>query len=140
MDDDSGLRGWHRAAVGSPGTSSKRAVVRGRLAVGALASFVTVVLAACSSDEPPSPPPSGALLRAATRGDAGDVERLLARGADPDETDQDGRTAVTHAAYGGHAEVVRLLVDAGADVNRQDATRANALLSTGETGFVRVLG
>jgi hypothetical protein len=25
-------------------------------------------------------------------------------------------------------------------VNRQDATRANALLSTGETGFVRVLG
>ena len=31
------------------------------------------------------------------------------------------------------------LVDAGADVDRQDATRANALLSTGETGLVEVL-
>ena len=34
---------------------------------------------------------------------------------------------------------MRLLVDAGADLDRQDDTRANALLSTGETGFVDVL-
>jgi ankyrin repeat protein len=34
---------------------------------------------------------------------------------------------------------VRLLVDAGADVDRQDDTRANALLALGETGDVDVL-
>jgi ankyrin repeat protein len=34
---------------------------------------------------------------------------------------------------------VRLLVDAGADLDRQDGMRANALLSTGETGDVAVL-
>jgi ankyrin repeat protein len=109
------------------------------LTLGALASFVAVVLAACSSDEPESPPQPGALIRAAASGDAALVERLLDRGADPDAADQDGRTAVTHAAYGGHARVVRLLVDAGADVDLQDATRANALLSTGETGYLDVL-
>lgn len=50
-----------------------------------------------------------------------------------------GRTAVTAAAYAGHAEIVRVLVDAGADVDLQDESRANALLSTGETGDVEVL-
>ena len=111
--------------------------MRGRSTVGTAAPLVAVVLAACSSEEPSLPPASGALLRTATAGDA-QGERLLAAGADPDEAEDDGRTAVTHAAYAGQADVVRL-VDAGADVNLQDPTRANALLSTGETGFLDVL-
>ena len=35
------------------------------------------------------------------------------------------RTAVTAAAYAGAADVVRVLVDAGADVDLQDDSRAN---------------
>lgn len=46
---------------------------------------------------------------------------------------------MTAAAYAGAADVVRVLVDAGADVDVQDDSRANALLSTGETGDVDVL-
>src|SRR3712207_7318711 len=54
-------------------------------------------------------------------------------------SDGRGRTAVTAAAMGRHAGVVRLLVDAGADVDLQDAERNNPLLVCGETGDVAVL-
>ena len=33
---------------------------------------------------------------------------------------QDGKTALIHAAYGGHAETVTLLLDRGADINHKD--------------------
>ena len=46
---------------------------------------------------------------------------------------------MTAAAYAGAPRVVRALVDAGADVDLQDETRANALLAVGETGDVEVL-
>ena len=46
---------------------------------------------------------------------------------------------MTAAAYAGASDVVRVLVDAGADVDLQDDSRANALLSVGETGDVEVL-
>ena len=99
-----------------------------------------LVVVGCSGETPPAAAPDpAALVRAASRGDADEVRRLLDAGVDPNSADGSGRTAVTHAAYGGHAAVVRLLVDAGADLDRQDETRANALLSTGETGLVDVL-
>ena len=96
-----------------------------------------LALAACSED---APPPSGdELIAAAGAGDAERVDELLRRGANVDASDVSGRTAVTHAAYGGHAAVVLMLVAAGADVDAQDDTRANVLLSTGETGYLDVL-
>ena len=67
------------------------------------------------------------------------TDLYTASGADPNEADGTGRTAVTAAVYAGSAVVVRLLVDAGADVDRQDETRANAFLALGETGDVDVL-
>ena len=104
------------------------------LGVGALLLAIAV---ACGDER--APPPGGALLEAAARGDEESVRRLLARGADANDADATGRTAVTAAVYAGSAPVVRLLVDAGADVDRQDDTRANALLALGETGDVDVL-
>jgi ankyrin repeat protein len=100
--------------------------------------LAALLLSACSS-EPRRPSDPALLVAAARDGDVREVRLLLEAGADPDATDADGRTAVTHAAYGGHASVVRTLLDAGADVDRQDASRANSLLSTGETGLLDVL-
>lgn len=82
--------------------------------------------------------PTG-LVRAAEQGDVESVRRLLDDGADVDERDARGRTAVTAAAMGDHVELARVLIDAGADVDRQDADRNNALLVTGESGSVAML-
>ena len=82
--------------------------------------------------------PTG-LVEAAARGDVAEVRRLLDDGADVDERDAQGRTAVTAAALGDHVEVARVLIAAGADVDLQDSDRNNALLVTGETGSVAML-
>ncbi len=76
-----------------------------------------------------------ALVRAAARGDDVRVASLLARGASVRTRDGRGRTALVAAAYGNHLASARVLVDAGADVNRQDRTRQSAyLISTSEVG------
>ncbi|MGW2045058.1 ankyrin repeat domain-containing protein [Streptomyces sp. NPDC001858] len=54
------------------------------------------------------------LTQAAWEGDAGLVVRLLGAGADPNATNREHRTAVDLAVQAGHAEVVRVLVAAGA--------------------------
>jgi hypothetical protein len=59
--------------------------------------------------------PEEALWRAAQEGDAAGVRRLLADGVDPDAPARYGVTALGFAAGKGHEEVVRLLLDAGAD-------------------------
>lgn len=48
------------------------------------------------------------------------VSRLLAAGADPDRADAEGRTPLIAAAYMGHAEIVRALLDAGAQIDHAD--------------------
>ena len=108
-----------------------------RLWAGAL--VLLLATAAGCSEEKRGSAPAGALVEAAGRGDEEAVRDLLDRGADANEADATGRTAVTAAVYAGSAVVVRLLVGAGADVDRQDETRANAFLALGETGDVDVL-
>lgn len=57
-----------------------------------------------------------ALMRAALRGDAASVEKLLASGADPNLRDHDGDTALL-LSEGRVPTIVRLLLDAKADPN-----------------------
>jgi ankyrin repeat protein len=59
------------------------------------------------------------LHRAAREGDAAAVERLLARGRDPNERSWRNSRPLLEAAAGGHLAVVKLLVEKGADVNQQ---------------------
>jgi uncharacterized protein len=84
-------------------------------------------------------PEAGQLVRAAGHGDVSRVRSLLAAGADVDERDGSGRTAVTAAAMAEHVDLVRMLVDAGADIDLQDEDRNNPLLLCGENGNVELL-
>lgn len=69
-----------------------------------------------------------ALIRAAARGDVGDVDALLRDGADPNEEDQERNTALGCAIPYGHDLVVLRLLGGGADPNRE----------TGSAGFMEV--
>ncbi len=70
---------------------------------------------------------------AALNGELERVKELIGQGADPDDVDQDGRTALMYASFNGHTEIVRLLLDQGAGVGSRDALGRTALLyaSTG---------
>ncbi|HEX8457329.1 MAG TPA: ankyrin repeat domain-containing protein [Pyrinomonadaceae bacterium] len=60
-------------------------------------------------------------------GDAGCASRALAAGAKANASDAEGRPALILAAEGKSAEVVRVLVDAGADVNRDWSGKGSPL-------------
>ena len=75
---------------------------------------------------PPSPQEKAqytGLLAAAARGDAAEIERLVARGGKLDARDGYGRTPLHVAAYGGHADATRALVKAGANPNALEHDR-----------------
>src|SRR5215475_7402135 len=61
-----------------------------------------------------------ALFVAIRRGAPGDVERLIAKGANPNTRDAQGTPAVMAAALFGDADMVELLLKRGADPNMAD--------------------
>ncbi|XP_041982480.1 uncharacterized protein LOC121735648 [Aricia agestis] len=67
----------------------------------------------------------GALLEAAARGDAGRVASLIRAGAPVDARDENGISALQRAAADGHVDVVRVLLEHGADPNTQDRVHGN---------------
>jgi len=89
-----------------------------------LIAFALTGLAA--AQVPPSPQEKAqytGLLAAAARGDAAEIERLVARGAKADVRDGYGRTPLHVAAYGRHADAMRALVKAGANPNALEHDR-----------------
>jgi len=68
------------------------------------------------------------LLLAAYRGRKGAVSMLLGEKADPNETDNLGRTALIHAAAQGHEKVVEVLIEAGTDVLYSPSTDGRTAL------------
>jgi ankyrin repeat protein len=66
------------------------------------------------------PPEQRALFAAAQAGDAAAVSSQLAAGADPDAWNANQAAAIHLAAGGKHSEVVRVLLDGGADVDKQE--------------------
>jgi ankyrin repeat protein len=89
--------------------------------------FIGLALSGPAAAQVPPAPQEKAqytgLLAAAGRGDAAEIERLVARGAKVDVRDGYGRTPLHVAAYGGHADAIRGLVKAGANPNALEHDR-----------------
>ncbi len=83
---------------------------------------------------------AGQLARAAEQGDTLAVLSLLKEGADIDERDPQGRTAVMAATHGNRVETVRALIRAGADINIRDSRSDNPFLYAGAEGLLEILG
>ena len=106
---------------------------------------------ATSGSQAETSPADERLLAAVIAGDAAEAEKLLNDGADPDFVSSDGYSALPSAAGAGQVEIVQLLLEAGADVNRtmdgsapdgDPFTDASALLhaaSHGELDVVELL-
>jgi ankyrin repeat protein len=67
------------------------------------------------------------------------LRRALADGASPDARDADGTPATMLAARRGHADALRTLADAEADMDAQDATLDNPMLYAGREGLLDIL-
>jgi ankyrin repeat protein len=82
-------------------------------------------------------------MKAVRHNDAAALARLIAGGADVNELDPNGDAPLVMAAYLGHADIVRQLLDAGADLTAVDpgmrATALHAASYAGRTEAARVL-
>jgi len=78
---------------------------------------------------------------AAKMGDTERVKTLLNLGAKIHINAQgsDGKTALMHAAQGGHTDVVDLLCDAGATLDTQDSNGCTALMYAAQGGHIHVI-
>jgi ankyrin repeat protein len=88
-------------------------------------SFLVLFVVAVSGQTDAS---RDALFAAIRRGAAGDVERLLKAGANPNVVDAGGAPALISATLFGDAEMVKLLLAQGADPNRAGAGGTTALM------------
>lgn len=75
------------------------------------------------------------LTRAAEEGDTARVRELLDSGNEPDEVGRLRRTPLMWAAFKGHASIVRVLLEGGADLEA-DKKGETALMLAAEAGAI----
>jgi cytohesin len=80
-----------------------------------------------------------AVIKAAGKGDAAELQELLRRGADPDADNQHGWTALHAAATKGHGQCVESLVQGGATVDAEDGGCSTPLMAAARGGHVEVV-
>ena len=115
------LRGQFRIVVEPPAAmrSSRRDFASPRVALLAAVAPAAAQVAPSTSER------AGytGLFAAAARGDAAEIARLAAAGADVRARDGRGRTPLIVAAHASHGAAMRALVAAGADPNAMDDDR-----------------
>lgn len=82
------------------------------------------------------------LLEAAGRNDIDEVRRLLMKGVSPDSTNEDGLTALHQCCIDDNEEMMKLLIEYGANVNAEDSekwTPLHAAATCGHLHLVRYL-
>lgn len=82
-----------------------------------------------------------ALLDAARSGDAAGLERVLDSGTSPNAIDAsaDRQSALGLAAYRGHLDVVRILLERGAHVDAQDRRGYTPLMAAAQSGHIAIV-
>ncbi len=84
-----------------------------------------------------------ALMKAVQNNDVDGVKKLIAQGVNVSELDANQDAPLVMAAYQGHTEIVRLLLEAGADITAVDpgmkATALHAAAYAGRTEAARLL-
>ena len=105
----------------------------------ALAAFIVALLIPAAVQAGDTGPVAGAdgseLIAAAQAVDLTRVRALLDQGADPDTRDQQGATALHHAAAHGQADLVRILLDHGAAVDAPGPNGNTALIYAAQQGY-----
>jgi ankyrin repeat protein len=84
----------------------------------------------------------GQVLAAATQGDAGQIDWIMAAGGNADEADKDGHTALMRAAMANFGAVAQSLLQHDARIDLRDKLGDTALhwaAQMGSTGVIRVL-
>ena len=76
---------------------------------------------------------------AAALGDIESVHILMAEGADVDDPDLEGRTAVIEAAWRGYPNIVKSLISNGANLAATDGTGKNAVIWAAINGHAEVI-
>ncbi len=99
-------------------------------------SLIAVLAAPLQAQEPAT---AGDLRSAASRGDRAAVARLIRQKAPLDVKDGQGQTALLLAVAGGHIDIARLLIDAGADINAVAANKDTPWMLAGARGHAAML-
>ncbi|XP_054716867.1 protein phosphatase 1 regulatory subunit 16A-like [Uloborus diversus] len=83
--------------------------------------------------------PSVMLLEAAARNDIEEVKRLLMLGVSPDSTNEDGLTALHQCCIDDSEEMMRLLLEFGANVNAKDSEQWTPLHAAATCGHIHIV-
>ncbi|CAH8557615.1 unnamed protein product [Dicrocoelium dendriticum] len=86
-----------------------------------------------------SSPESHSIVFAARRGEFARVDSLLKAGADPNQMDEDGWSALRTAAWRGHSDIVELLLCHGASVNLSGPDGRSALRAAAWAGHEEIV-
>nr|XP_014283378.1 protein phosphatase 1 regulatory subunit 16A isoform X1 [Halyomorpha halys] len=79
------------------------------------------------------------LLEAASRNDIAEVRKLLMRGVSPDSTNEDGLTALHQCCIDDNEEMMKLLLEFGANVNAEDSERWTPLHAAATCGHLHLV-
>lgn len=85
------------------------------------------------------PKPAELIAAVVDHADIDLVKKLLDRGADVNETDKDGASALIYAAMNGHNDIIEELLKHGADITLKDREDCTALFYAASNGFTSAL-
>ncbi|XP_023234600.1 protein phosphatase 1 regulatory subunit 16A-like isoform X1 [Centruroides vittatus] len=83
--------------------------------------------------------PSVMLLEAAARNDVEEVHRLLTLGVNPDSTNEDGLTALHQCCIDDSEDMMKLLLEFGANVNTKDSEQWTPLHAAATCGHLHLV-
>ena len=78
-------------------------------------------------------------FKAAASGDFAKVCSAIAKGADVNVTNGDGRTALMRSAKRGYEDIVRFLLDHGAKVDMRDKNNKTAIMGAAKKGHLEIV-